>query len=143
MTIHSGAQILAKVLWELGYLTQPSVVSLWPAYINNLPDVVVNAVALFDTSGVQDGRIMATGEQIVHPGVELLLRSDDLGVIPNPLRTVAAAMDGIKNYALTIDSNSYILRNASRRGEPMFLGRDPDNPWWMWSLNTVLTISSV
>lgn len=73
--LDSPAAIVAHYTTGLGIMTVPSAASLWPFYVDSLPDAPDNAACIFDTTPVKDGRWMRGGAVQQHFGVEVLLRA--------------------------------------------------------------------
>jgi hypothetical protein len=77
--IHSPADIVRWLLVELGEgsapLTPVSRASLWPVYATNEPSSPDECITVYDTVGRGDGRLMISGREINHYGVQVRVRS--------------------------------------------------------------------
>lgn len=75
---HSPSQILATLLVQAGkaVFDQNLATPLkWTVFTVVVPDAPNRLITIYDTMGIKDGRIMDTGETIVHPGWQIMTRS--------------------------------------------------------------------
>lgn len=140
---HPPSQILAKHLWVGSIFTQPTTAGLWPIFHQNLPDQPVNAGVLYDTDGFADGRIMASGQKIVHPGIMCHVRAGTPGAAFLKLQTLADYLDTIRRASVEIEGTTYRIDNASRQGSPLYLGEEEEALCFRYSLNMILTITTL
>lgn len=115
----------------------------WPIYVAFLPDTPDDAIVVSDTAGMQDGRVMS-GEQIIHPGIQVVVRGVDYVLTYSKISDIALALDGINGLSVALSSeDSYTLKNVSRTGDILPLGMDEvgDRRRFNFSVNAVITIS--
>jgi hypothetical protein len=142
---HSPAQILAAHLIAAGLGTDPDNGGEWPCYIALLPDKPDNLLVIYDTAGTIDGRIMATGETVEHPGIQVLVRGKTHPVAWAKVRAVKEALDAINRTTVTVTGptdTEYRVLGAHQRGTPLALGQD-DNGRMTFSLNAITTLEAI
>lgn len=144
---YSPAYILAQYLIGEGLLKGPSESGVWPAFVGSLPDgdgVDNDAAVLVDTAPVKDGRIMG-GEPLFHHGVQILLRSVAYNAGYNKVAALAAALAGVQNDEVEVESGStYTLNNITQISGVLPLGQEPGTKRrWMFSVNFLATIQEV
>jgi hypothetical protein len=106
----------------------------WPLYLNFLPDdqpskVKINAGAIYDTSGILDGRLMETGEVIEHHGVQLKIRCETYPAGWKKIRDVVAMIQKIKNTTVIVNAYSFLLLNISMTTTIVNIGLDEQRRW--------------
>lgn len=117
----------------------------WPVYVGSLPDQPDNAIAVFDTAGTQEGRIMASGEKIIHPGIMVVVRNQDYIAGMSKTVAIARALDGVRGRFVqtVVDGNTedWKILNISRQGDvnPLGIG-DDDRQRYHFSVNAITTI---
>lgn len=143
----SPAYILSKYIIDvLETMTIPSVGGIWPLYISHLPDdkdVADNCGAIYDTTGVKDGRLMS-GEVPQHFGIQIMIRSlgNQAGYVK--IEDVAADMDAVLNVELSLDSGDYIIQNVSRTSPVISLGIEGGTKRrFRFTVNFLMTIKKV
>lgn len=118
----------------------------WPAYISFMPDTPDEVVVIYDTEGDMDGRLMATGEQIEHPGIMIQVRGKSYLDTCNKAAQIALALDQVRNVWVAADSSSwYNVLNVSRTSPVIPLGIEEDarGRRHLFSLNMVLTMQKM
>lgn len=138
----SPATILQKLLVDEAAAAMPPATP-WPCYIGRLPDgseVEAEILAVFDTEPRQDGRIMATGERIEHPGFQVRVRANAYNTGHLKLSQVAAILDAVKNQAVSGDSATYTVNAITRVGGVIPIGTD-ENGREGFTLNATATIT--
>ena len=116
----------------------------YPSYTGSLPAGIDDAVVLYDTASLQDGRL-ATGASINHPGVQIKVRTQSYTAGVNLCGSLQDHIDQIANEVIQWDALTYTIRAASRQGDFLSLGLQPDNPgdqvYWQFTLNIVMTVT--
>jgi len=138
--MRSPADIIAHLLVNLGLCTLEDE---WPISVAILPDTPDEAVCAYDTGGRMDGRILRTGEQIVHPGIQIRVRGKDYLASYAKIRAIALLLD-LQNDILVAfsDEEVYVIQNVSRTGDILPLGiEDIDGRrCHNFTMNAVLTL---
>lgn len=160
---HGAADILAGYLTAAEWLrypdhTGPAVVQKWPVYIGRLPhgpDAKVAAVAITDTSGRTQDRIMRTGEVVRHPGVQIRTRGPSYPLAFEQLQKIHYActedyepsmpdVQRIRRALVVLEGIwQYRIESVVVTSGPMFMGTDTDTLLHNFSMNAVVTISLV
>lgn len=118
----SPAEIIRQFLMDNDLGTDPDLGEAWPIFVSFLPASPDNAICIYDTMGQQDGRIM-TGEQIIHPGIQIFIRGPDYPTTWGKVGALATALDMQRRSVVTVDAeHSYCLQNVSRTGDILSLG---------------------
>ena len=120
--------ILATKLIDLAIFTDPAVAGAFPIYVSLLPDgdeIENDAAAIYDTKGDKDGRLMK-GDNILHYGVQVKVRSRTYAVGWDKINAVAAAFEPI-DQATTVSvggsgGTAYKLVNISQTSPPLSMG---------------------
>lgn len=147
VTTHSPAQVLRAVLLAAGLGVDPDVDpdSEWPIYVNHMPDegAADKAIFVYDTSGTKDGRLLASGTVIEHPGFQVRLRALDHPTVWAKLKAVADYIDAAPaSTTVAVGGTTYAVRNISRTGTPLNLGtQGAPRRRQQFTLNGILTIA--
>lgn len=113
---HSPADIMRFYMVQLGVCTLPIDEEDWPGVVNTTNEASKNMILFSDTPARIDGRYMRTGEKIIHPGVQILIRSDKQPDAWQRASLIYKINNSVRNQLITIDSSTYRLRNLSQRG---------------------------
>lgn len=144
----SPASILRSFIIEeaIGSMTLPSDGSDWPLFISSMPDgndVKVNCGAIYDTSGVLDGKL-SDGEVVQHPGIQIRIRSDDYETGYAKIEIIALALDDVDWNTIVINSTTYLFQNISRTTPIISLG--PERGFkrrFLFTVNFMVTLKKV
>jgi len=142
----SPASILADyIINTLNKMSDPSDETTWPLYIASLPDgpqVATNCGAIYDTSGVQDGRYMV-GPVVQHYGVQLRIQSRDYNDAYAKIEDISTALDVVNNVDIIIGSLEFELQNASKSSAITYIGPDTKSTKrrFNFTVNYLLTIN--
>lgn len=142
-----AADIVRLLLLQLGY-GEENQSSNWAVFVGFVPDDPDNAIVVFDTAGMPDGRLMTTGERIEHPGIQIRVRGLEYAVTRNRAEAIALALDAQHNAEIDLDeesvSASYIVQNITRTGMIMPLGaEESDRRRFHFTINAILTLRKV
>ena len=121
----SPADIIYQVLLDSGIVEESG---KWVAYVSFLPDAPDDAVCIYDTAGRLDGRVMVTGEQVVHPGVQIRVRGLSYVEVWEKANEIAKGLDGLAKVSVALSSSeAYTLINVSRTGDIIPVGIEEEN----------------
>lgn len=127
--IDSPAVILAEYIKQtLMFMTEPSEGEDWPLYISHLPtgkDLRSNAGAIYDTSGILNGRYMSSGLQVSHPGIQIKIRSNSQQAGYMKIWNIARELALLQNALIDIDGNDYTVVAVKRMTDITFIGLEP------------------
>lgn len=99
----------------------------WKTHIGFLPEVPDSAICVYDTAGKMDGRLMADGKQIVHPGIQIRVRGISYAAARAKVDAIALALSAVYFVSVAIDSNTaYTVQNVSQQGDIMSLGMEEE-----------------
>jgi autotransporter adhesin len=136
----SGAQVVAAYLQSLGLVQSSSQSEDWWVTVGAKTTQPAEAVAVYDTAGVKDGRLMETGEEIVHPGVQVLVRS---GGYTRGWRKVVAIQNALSlalNNEVVVGLEAVTLVAFSLTSPPSHVGQEQDQPRQLFTMNGTLTL---
>ena len=131
---HSQCQIVRKLLIDNAFGVEPVNGAVWPIYFSSLPDgeasspkVADEAICVYDTDGLKDGRIMASGEVVVHEGFQVKVRAKSGGyqAAQKKLKQIAQFLDTVLRVAITLDTTDYIIQNITRLSPASWAGKEP------------------
>lgn len=116
----------------------------WPIYVGFLPDSPAQAIVIYDTAGLPDGRIMQ-GSKIEHPGLQIRIRAGTYSVAAARANVLKNIVDAIRRESVDMDGETtYLIENISRVGTPINLGPEDEtgsNRRFNFTLNAVVTYS--
>lgn len=140
----SPAQVIRRLLIQLT-LAPDSQTAAWAPFTAFLPDEPDTALAVYDTAGTHNGRIMRTGEKIEHPGVQIRFRSSNYPVAWEKAKAVADALDALPTgtvVAMVPTSETWRLQNVSRTGAILTSGIEVegDRKRHNLTINAILTM---
>lgn len=138
-----NADIIRQVIIDGGLGADSGLV--WPVNTGFLPDEVDDAIVVYDTSGIKDGRVMTTGEQVTHPGVQVRVRGISYPDVFKKAQDIAAELDNTFGISIDMGADSYRISNISRIGDilPMGVEVDGDRRRFNFTINAVLTITKL
>lgn len=139
----SPASLIAQLVVESGAMTAPESHRDWPLFVSHMPNDVVNCGCIYDTSGVQDGRISKSGEVIEHYGIQLTIRSNSYEIGRAKAEQVALILDSIFKSIVVVNSVSYEIQNIKRMSSVISLGTEPGSQRnQIFTVNFLVTINS-
>ncbi len=141
---HSQADIIAQLLIDLAFGTDPTIDGTWPIYVTEEPDNPDNVITVYDTVGTSDGRTQFDGEQQIHHGVQVRVRSTTHHPGYDKANDIAVGLDetilrdtvGVASVFGT-GTAQYFVDSVSRKGDVISLGRESPN-----SKRTIFTINA-
>lgn len=136
------ADIIRQLLIDLGL---GAAVGDWTTYVSFLPSDPEKALCVYDTVGRIDGRLMQTGEQIEHPGIQIRVRGADYVTTWEKAKAIALALDAVNQNLVSISSDeTYTINNVSRSGPVIPLGMEVEGTarHYHFTINAVLTITN-
>lgn len=149
----SPSQAIAVLLANAKYGTVPQTGMknlVWPIFISSLPDKGYDdAIAIYDTTGVSDGRLMENGQQIIHPGCQVRIRSSKYSPGWDKAQEIGMFFDSVfrqqiraqKQPVVGSDEVLYTVHSITRR-PTIAMGREQEGTRQNFSINIVFTWSS-
>jgi len=124
---HPPSEIAQWCLVQLGLGTNPENGGSWPIFSDNEPDRPDNCITVFDTTGIDDGRVMH-GEIQEHFGLQVRVRSATKTVgwtKADAIRKIMAETALLEEVAVPDESARYVV-HAFYRVAPLI--RLPNRP---------------
>lgn len=118
----------------------------WPVFVGFFPGKPDEALCVYDTAGRFDGRIMATGERIEHPGIMIMVRGKDYPAVWVKANEIALMLDVQRHISIAMSAEDrYTLHNVSRSGAIMPLGveEEGDRRRHLFTINSTVTIGRI
>ncbi len=123
--VSSAAQIIYQLLLDL-VLAEESDGS-WPVFISFMPNLPHVMLAVYDTAGIADGRIM-DGPKIEHHGVQVIVRDSLYLDGWRKAQAIADAFDNQLRKIVDVESDTtYTIQNISRQGTIIPAGVDEED----------------
>lgn len=117
------SEVIYQALIDLGLGEESS--GDWTTFIGFLPDLPDKAICVYDTVGGDDGRVMISGERIIHPGIQIRVRGVDYKTTYEKIDEIAKALDGVVRLTVAPSSeDTYTLHNVSRKSPIIPAGVD-------------------
>jgi hypothetical protein len=142
----SPAQVIRKLLIAAS-LAPNSQTAAWSPFVSFLPDVPDTAIAVYDTGGVLQGRIMRSGEKIEKPGIQVRLRSSDYPGAFSKAETIRDAIDALTPGTVVemAPGESWSIQNISRTSPILTTGIEEvgDRKRHNLTINAILTMRKV
>lgn len=118
----------------------------WTVYNAFLPDKPQKSACIYDEDGKQDGRLMATGERIDHPAVQVRVRCQAYMEGWEKANLIAEKLDQINRLEIAVpDDGTYLLQSVSRTGTVISAGMETigDERRFNFTVNANLTITKL
>lgn len=133
------ADIIAQLLQDL------DLVGAYSLFVSSLPDEEGNneAIAVFDTTAMDDGKLARGNVRIEHPGFEIMLRSMVYRTGYMKMRQIALALDQAVRQVVTVDGVNYLVHNIKRTTSVIYIGMEEKNRRRLFSVNAIFTVSEV
>lgn len=140
------AEVVRELLIAAALVTRPSLRQAWPAYLTNMPDgdgVADDAVCVYDTTPVTEGRVMRGGETIKHPGLQVKVRAKDYRAGWDKTSAIAERFDAVLRATVNLDGFVFLIQSISH-GAVLPNGMEESTKRrFIFTLNCQLTISAV
>lgn len=143
--MHSPAHIISQVLVALGLAVRPGASAVWPVTVGTIPQSPDNAIGLYDTAGVSDGKMWektgegeVQGKAVNHSGFQVRVRAKDYPTAYAKAYDIAIALDAVVNFQVTISGSVYLVPNISRRAAPLYNGPEPDSTRQVFTINALV-----
>lgn len=146
MTINSPQALTAYFLLDAGlvYLSADAAkgAGRFAAFVDIFPDAPDSLVSV-SSNGVDndDGRVMDSGERIVHPGVQIRVRAKDPTVAYAKAEEIWLALNAVVRETLLASeinglTGDYRIDNFSTKSRPRFVGvgKDDQRPSYVFDL---------
>jgi hypothetical protein len=121
---YTPAEVLTQYLLDNAVVSDPGDDLSWPIYISHMPDEDDgngNCVALYDTTGVLDGRL-TSGSVIEHYGLQVKVRSADYLIGWKKMSEILELIRAIKNQNISLESSVFVVNNVSETTPVLGIG---------------------
>lgn len=141
---HSPADIIRRMIIDLGGATDPNAGSAWPCYWSQEPDMPDNCLTTYDTSGQFDASVIG-GEVQEHYGVQVRARcaanNANTGYVK--LNAIATLLDETAfQEVVTIGGSRYLVHQVNRKGGIFSLGKEkPNSSRHLFTLNVLVSLT--
>lgn len=115
----------------------------WPVFVAFMPNTPDSSISVQDTAGLQDGRLMIDGTQIIHPGIQVRIRGPIYPDVWNKAEAIGLMFDRQKDILVELTpTDKYRVFNISRQGDiiPMGIEEEGDRRRHNLTVNAILTI---
>lgn len=143
---HSPADVIRKVIVQLTLGVVPSYAngvyngSPWPVFAGGEPDKPDSSITVYDTSGVDHGRLMH-GERSEHHGVQVRIRSAAHTAGYAKARAIAVGFDeDVSFMTVTIGSTSYTVWAITRTSDVLDIGKEPGTNRDLFTVNAIVSL---
>lgn len=140
--MNSAAEIIrgAIVAESLGVLFSVSPSGDWPVFVAHLPDSPDDAICVYDTPGVREGRMQKTGESVGKPGWQVRVRSIEHGDGIIKISQIARYFDTVLREPVAIGAYNYVIQAITQTGTILPLGQNNDEKRrYHFTLNGTIT----
>jgi len=120
----SPALIVRQLLVDLGLAmipVIPIVSNSWPVYYSFLPDQPDQAICVYSTTGIKQGRFQVSGATQIHHGIQVVVRSRTAA--EQKARAIYKALDEqVANAVVDVGDSTYEVQAVSHAGEVREVG---------------------
>jgi Bacteriophage minor capsid protein len=132
---------MAQLLVDIGQGSGPGGSGVWPVFTSAIPDAPDEVLAVWDTTGISDGRFNATGNLEQHYGVQITVRSTDHPRGWLKAAQVRAALSAVLDQTVTVGGNAFRLPAVTRLDPVLVVGRDkPNSNRTLFTLNPTFAL---
>ncbi len=139
----SPATIVAEfIITDLTSMTNPLDNASWPLYVSHMPDgddIETDSGMVKDAEGESEGKLMS-GDSILHPGVQLQIRSIEYNAGFGKIETIALALDEVAGNTINISGSTYQLDNVHRMTPIKYEGK---RRVFLFTVNFLLTLKKI
>lgn len=141
LLVHSPADIIRRLLIQAGYGSDPPNLS-WPIYAASEPDLPDSVITVFDTAGVDHGRMSVTGDRAEHHGFQIRVRARDHLTGYAKARAISVAMDEVfYQEVVIIAGTTYLVHSLNRTTDVLSIGKQvPNSRRNLFTLNGLTSI---
>jgi hypothetical protein len=120
----------SQLLWAIitanagGAIPAPG--AIWPVYVGHMPAAPDNVIVVYDTAGRRDGRLMGSGANITHPGLQVRVRAQHYLDGFRKISDLSKLLAAVKRTQVVLGTNAYVVASVTQTGDILSLGREPD-----------------
>lgn len=116
----------------------------WAIFVSSLPAEPRRAACVYDSTPVADGRLMATGELVMHYGIQLRVRSPSYDEGRLHAQLAVDALAAVAQQAVTVSGTVYTVAAVSLASGVFPAGYDDADSGGRrmnWTANFLVTLS--
>lgn len=139
---HGAADVTREYLIAAGVGTDPTAGGSWPVYVGREPAAPDAAMTVYDTQGLDHGRLMVTGEAVGPDGVQVRIRAATYPAGYAKAAAVRSALEAAyqEEVAPAGAAERYLIHCFSRIGDVIPLGRESDSSRYVFTVNAVTPV---
>lgn len=138
----SPAWIIANRLINAGAVKLTGSAADFIVKAGSLPSEHDNAVAVYDTTPVLDGRIQKTGKHVVHPGIAIRARSlDYLKAYRKASECLVVLTEKTNWTEVNVDGEAYVIQSVTLTTGIIRIGEVEQRDRQNFQFNALATIS--
>lgn len=124
--IHLPSEVLQHALAKAGYgvLRSQKPQGAWPVHAEHLPTAPDNAICVYTTAGIKDGRRMG-GVTDRHQGWQIRIRAVDLRTALVKAAEIEAWLDTVLRLPVTVADRDYTIQAVTQTTGVTPLGQEP------------------
>lgn len=123
-------------------LTDLESATAWPIYFDFMPDKPDNAIMIFDSDGILEGRLNPTGETQEQFGIQFRTRcKPPVQLARNKIDEIRDWCENVLRETATLDAHSYLVEAIDLSSSIMRLGKDSTTQHRGFTLNATATIT--
>src|SRR5688500_1386959 len=103
---HSPAEVIVQLMINKNLGTSFAANKAWPIWFGIMPTEPDNTLAVYDTMGVKNGRIMETGRPVIRPGIQVRIRNNLYKPGGKKGDDIATAFDSVRNEDVTLGAGA-------------------------------------
>lgn len=141
---HSPADVLAKLLVDLGHAIDSQSAGDWPAFVNQEPNAPDKCVTTFDTTGRVGKRVHSNGYRPEFRGVQVRIRAHTQDAGWTRANRIAAALDEEVDWrTVALSGVNYLVCAVTRTSGVLPLGDEPGTKRKLFTVNGVMSIKQL
>lgn len=141
MNYASPAEVIGQLLQANGFgsdVTQAG--GQWPVFVAHAADEIDEILCVYDTAGVQEGRVMKTAEMTEHFGIQILVRSTTPPRGWSKAKDVSLGLDRVYNQLVTVNGEAWTVQSFKRTSPILRLGMEEDHQRFLYTINGTVTL---
>lgn len=142
---HSPSDIVRNVLIDLGLGSDPAANQVWPIFASGEPDKPDSCITVYDTAGIDLGRIQFDGEREESYGIQVRVRSAAHTAGHKKTNEIAIALDkDLLDMNISLGASDYNVWCANRSSTVLVLGREsPNTNRRLFTVNVIVVIDQI
>lgn len=139
---HSVGDVVRQLVVDQGWgIDYAGDRTSWATFEGAEPDFPDDCITVYDTQGVDHGRVGVTGERQESHGFQVRFRSRTKSLGFAKAREVAVGFDVVYLATVYVDEVAYVVQSVKRNGEPLYIGHEaPNSKRFLHTLNCVVSL---